>query len=245
MHRRCLKRKTACSANAPGKASSLSGLMQPIMQPHRQSRLCGHLRCWAADFAVSGRIYGRRHPVLHPPMRAASPSRFRRSRRCRTCSSRWPRLRNACSRMLDEEEEEQTAGVHASREVVRDGQTVTEPVRIEDVEASVTFDHVRFGYTEDKDHHQRLLGRHPQRQEDRHRRPHRRRQDDHGQAADALLRRQRRQHLHRTAIDVGVLRPQRAARACSAWCFRTPGCSPIRLWKTSATAVWTRPTRRS
>ena len=53
-------------------------------------------------------------------------------------------------RMLDEEEEEQTAGVHASREVVRDGQTVTEPVRIEDVEASVTFDHVRFGYTEDK-----------------------------------------------------------------------------------------------
>ena len=27
---------------------------------------------------------------------------------------------------------------------------MTEPVRIEDVEASVTFDHVRFGYTEDK-----------------------------------------------------------------------------------------------
>ena len=92
-------------------------------------------------------------------------------------------------RMLDEEEEEQTAGVHASREVVRDGQTVTEPVRIEDVEASVTFDHVRFGYTEDKIIINDFSADIQPRPEDCHRRSHRRRQDDHRQAADALLRR--------------------------------------------------------
>ena len=130
------------------KSQFLSGLMQPIMQ------FIGNLGYVAISilggyFAISGRItvgniqsfitYTRN--FTQPISQIAQVSNMLQS---------MAAAAERVFRMLDEEEEEQTAGVHASREVVRDGQTVTEPVRIEDVEASVTFDHVRFGYTEDK-----------------------------------------------------------------------------------------------
>ena len=77
-----------------------------------------------------------------------------------------------------------------------------------------------------KARHQGLLGHSVQPGPDRgHRGPHRRRQDHHGEAADALLRR-----AARAPSCVG--RPRRAGvhargrcAACSAWCCRTRGCS--------------------
>jgi len=63
------------------------------------------------------------------------------------------------------------------------------------VRGDVEFSHVRFGY-EPADH-PRLLGKRLRRPESRHRRSDRRRQNHHGQPADALLRDLRRLHLHR------------------------------------------------
>ena len=130
------------------KSQFLSGLMQPIMQ------FIGNLGYVAISilggyFAISGRItvgniqsfitYTRN--FTQPISQIAQVSNMLQSRAAAA---------ERVFRMLNEEEEVQKALVHATREVVRDGQTVTEPVNIGDVEACVKFDHVKFGYTEDK-----------------------------------------------------------------------------------------------
>lgn len=130
------------------KSQFLSGLMQPIMQ------FIGNLGYVAISilggyFAISGRItvgniqsfitYTRN--FTQPISQIAQVSNMLQS---------MAAAAERVFRMLNEEEEVQKALVHATREVVRDGQTVTEPVNIGDVEACVKFDHVKFGYTEDK-----------------------------------------------------------------------------------------------
>ncbi len=130
------------------KSQFLSGLMQPIMQ------FIGNLGYVAISilggyFAISGRItvgniqsfitYTRN--FTQPISQIAQVSNMLQS---------MAAAAERVFRTLDEEEEVQKALVHATREVVRDGQTVTEPVNIGDVEACVKFDHVKFGYTEDK-----------------------------------------------------------------------------------------------
>ena len=67
-----------------------------------------------------------------------------------------------------------------------------EPVKLETVDGHVEFKDVHFGYSAGQSHHQRLLRGGQARPEDRHRRADGRGQDHDGQAADALLRRERR-----------------------------------------------------
>ena len=55
------------------------------------------------------------------------------------------------------------------------------------INGQVTFSHVRFGYTPGQDRHPRFQLRGQARPEGGYRRPHRRGQDHHGQAAHALL----------------------------------------------------------
>ena len=67
-----------------------------------------------------------------------------------------------------------------------------DPVKLEEVEGQVEFKNVHFGYDPDKIVINDFQRGRPARPKDRHRGADRRRQDDDGQAADALLRRQRR-----------------------------------------------------
>ena len=113
------------------KSQFLSGLMQPIMQ------FIGNLGYVAISilggyFAISGRItvgniqsfitYTRN--FTQPISQIAQVSNMLQS---------MAAAAERVFRMLNEEEEVQKALVHATREVVRDGQTVTEPVNIGDV----------------------------------------------------------------------------------------------------------------
>ena len=81
------------------------------------------------------------------------------------------------------------------------------------------------GYSPE-DHHQRPDGHRPARAKVAIVGPHRRRQDDPGQAADALLRRSSGAILVE-GHDIREFRATTCAR-CSAWSCKTPGCSTAR-----------------
>lgn len=83
-----------------------------------------------------------------------------------------------------------------------------------------------------------------------HRRPHGRRQDHHGEAAHALLRRGRGRHPHRRRPTSASF-PAPMCGICSPWCCRIRGCSPAPCARTSATGglmppmgTWKRPRAR-
>ena len=92
----------------------------------------------------------------------------------------------------------------------------------------VQFDRRRFSYKPDVPLIEDMSHRRRARADGRHRRPHRRRQDDAGQPADAVLRRQRRRDPRRRRRHP---RPdaRRRCAGCSAWCCRTRGCSRARI----------------
>ena len=78
--------------------------------------------------------------------------------------------------------------------------------------------------------------------EDRLRRLHRRGQDHHHQPHQPLLRHRR---TARSATTASTSTKSRRPTCAAPWasCCRIPTCSPARSWRTSATAVWTPPTR--
>ena len=79
------------------------------------------------------------------------------------------------------------------------------------VRCDVEFDHVSFGYTPDKTVIRDFSASVREGQTVAHRGPHRRRQDHDGEAAHALLRRERGRHTHRRPRRAR-LRPQRPAQ---------------------------------
>ena len=104
---------------------------------------------------------------------------------------------------------------------------------------------VTFGYNPGQGDSQGHFALCQARPEDRVRRLDRRGQDDRHQPAQPVLRRGRAARSPSTASNITRLQARLPARATSPWCCRTPTCSPAPSWRTSATAGWTRPTRRS
>lgn len=135
-------------AESAWKSQFLSGLMQPIMQ------FIGNLGYVAISilggyFAISGRItVGNIQSFITYTRNFTQPIT-----QIAQVSNMLQSMAAAAERvftLLFEEEEKQKADHHAQKLVVRDGVEVSVPVSTDELEGSVTFEHVRFGYTKDK-----------------------------------------------------------------------------------------------
>lgn len=135
-------------AESAWKSQFLSGLMQPIMQ------FIGNLGYVAISilggyFAISGRItVGNIQSFITYTRNFTQPIT-----QIAQVSNMLQSMTAAAERvftLLFEEEEKQKADHHAQKLVVRDGAEVSVPVSTDELEGSVTFEHVRFGYTKDK-----------------------------------------------------------------------------------------------
>lgn len=135
-------------AESAWKSQFLSGLMQPIMQ------FIGNLGYVAISilggyFAISGRItVGNIQSFITYTRNFTQPIT-----QIAQVSNMLQSMAAAAERvftLLFEEEEKQKADHHAQKLVVRDGAEVSVPVSTDELEGSVTFEHVRFGYTKDK-----------------------------------------------------------------------------------------------
>lgn len=135
-------------AESAWKSQFLSGLMQPIMQ------FIGNLGYVAISilggyFAISGRItVGNIQSFITYTRNFTQPIT-----QIAQVSNMLQSMAAAAERvftLLFEEEEKQKADRHAQKLVVRDGAEVSVPVSTDELEGSVTFEHVRFGYTKDK-----------------------------------------------------------------------------------------------
>ena len=121
------KENDACCCECAWKSQFLSGLMQPIMQ------FVGNLG-YVAISILGGCSGHQRHASRSatsspssPSTSATSPSRSPQIAQVSNMLQSMAAAAERVFRMLDEEEEEQTQ-TPCDREVVRDGQTVTEPV---------------------------------------------------------------------------------------------------------------------
>lgn len=135
-------------AESAWKSQFLSGLMQPIMQ------FIGNLGYVAISilggyFAISGRItVGNIQSFITYTRNFTQPIT-----QIAQVSNMLQSMAAAAERvftLLFEEEEKQKADRHAQKLVVCDGAEVSVPVSTDELEGSVTFEHVRFGYTKDK-----------------------------------------------------------------------------------------------